>query len=105
MVHRLAAVPAQTRSSASTATAEKNVDFSKFKTYSWTRGTAVSIKSIDERVVAAGRSRAQCPRYDQATSGDGDVIVGYGSLTRTGVDLSAKADPKEKLLAIRRLAR
>ena len=36
-----------------TVEAEKNVDFAKFKTYSWTAGQPSPIKTIDTQVMAA----------------------------------------------------
>ena len=36
-----------------TVKAEKNVDFAKFKTYSWTTGQPSADKTIDARVIAA----------------------------------------------------
>jgi hypothetical protein len=93
----MATAPAQTQKFGVTVTAEKGVDFSKLKTYSWTRGQRSPIKSIDERVVAAVDRELSALGMTKATTGDGDVIVGYGSLTRTGVDLAPKADTKENL--------
>jgi hypothetical protein len=93
----VAGVAAQAQKFGVIVTAEKGVDFSKFKTYSWTRGQRSPIKSIDERVVAAVDRELGALGMTKATAGDGDVIVGYGSLTRTGVDRTPKADTKEKL--------
>ena len=75
-----------------TATAEKNVDFAKFKTYSWTKAQPSSDKSIDSRVIAAVDRELLALGMAKAPAGPGDVLVTYASLSRTDVDVKAKAD-------------
>jgi hypothetical protein len=89
----VAAVPAaQMPKYGVTATAEKNVDFAKFKTYSWTKSQPSADKSIDSRVIAAVDRELLALGMTKASSGPGDVLVSYASLSRTDVDVKAKAD-------------
>lgn len=87
------AVPvAQTPKYGVKVTAEKNVDFSKFKTYSWTQGQPSAIKEIDTQIMTAVDQQFAMLGLTKATSGPGDVLAAYYSLTRTDVDLKAKPD-------------
>ena len=71
---------------------EKNVDFAKFKTYSWTTGQPSVSKQIDGQIVAAVDREMAGAGFSKAASGSGDVMVAYYSLSRTDVDLKAKPD-------------
>jgi len=73
-------------------TAEKNVDFSKFTTYTWTKGQPSPSQAIDERVVAAVDRELNARGMTKATSGTGDVMVTYYSTSRTDVQVNAKRD-------------
>src|SRR5262245_177906 len=73
-----------------TVTAEKNVDYAAFKTYSWVQGQPSPVKAIDAHIVAAVDRELAGLGWAKATSGRGDVLVTYDSLTRTDVDLKAK---------------
>jgi Domain of unknown function (DUF4136) len=75
-----------------TVNAEKNVDFAKFTTYSWTQGQPSASKTIDAQVVAAVDRELGALGMTKAASGTGDVLAAYYSLSRTDVDLKAKAD-------------
>ena len=75
-----------------TVEAEKNVDFAKFKTYTWTGGQPSPIKAIDTQVIAAVDAELKTLGMTKATSGTGDVLVTYYSLSRTDVDLKGKPD-------------
>ena len=75
-----------------TVTAEKNVDFAKFKTYTWTPGQPSPVKTIDAQITAAVDSELQALGMTKASSGTGDVLVTYYSVSRTDVDLKAKPD-------------
>jgi len=77
-----------------TVTAEKNVDFATFKSYSWTRGQPSPSKNLDARIVAAVDRELNALGMRKAASGPGDVLVSYDSLTRTDLDASAKADDR-----------
>ena len=77
-----------------TVTAEKGVDFSKFKTYSWTKGQPSPIKTIDAQITAAVDRELGALGMMTAASGTADVQVTYYSLSRTDVNLDAKADDK-----------
>jgi hypothetical protein len=74
-----------------TVTAEKNVDFAAFKTYSWTRGQPSASPVIDGQIVAAVDRELSALGMTKSASG-GDVLVAYYSLTRTDVDVNAKED-------------
>jgi hypothetical protein len=75
-----------------TVTAEKNVDFAKFTTYSWTEGQPSGVKAIDTHVKAAVDRELASLGMTKAASGPGDVLVAYYSLSRTDVDLKGKPD-------------
>jgi len=75
-----------------TVKAEKNVDFAKFTTYSWTKGQPSADTTIDAQVVAAVDRELGALGMTKAASGTGDVLATYYSLSRTDVDLKAKAD-------------
>jgi Domain of unknown function (DUF4136) len=74
------------------AEVEKNVDFAAFKTYSWTKGQPSAIKEIDAQVMAAVDRELGALGLTKATSGSGDVLAAYYSLSRTDVDVKAKPD-------------
>ena len=88
----VAAPAAQTPKYGVKVTAEKNVDFSKFKTYSWTQGQPSAIKEIDTQIMTAVDQQLAMLGMTKATSGPGDVLTAYYSLTRTDVDLKANPD-------------
>lgn len=75
-----------------TVTAEKNVEFAKFKSYSWTRGQPSPNKNIDAQIVAAVERELSGLPMTKATTGSGDVLVAYYALSRTDIDPRAKAD-------------
>jgi hypothetical protein len=80
-----------------TATAEKNVDFSRFKTYSWTQGQPSAVKTIDAQIVAAVDRELAAIGMTKAAGGAADVLATYYSLSRTDVNLKAKPDAKGAL--------
>jgi Domain of unknown function (DUF4136) len=79
-----------------TVTADKNVDFATFKTYSWTQGQPSAVKAINAQIVAAVDRELGALGMSKSTSGPGDVMVAYYSLTRTDVNVDAKADAQGK---------
>src|SRR4051794_1522541 len=75
-----------------TVTADKNTDFSRFKTYSWTQTRPSSDKTIDAQVMAAvDRELSALGMSKAPVGGKPDVLVSYSSLTRSDVDVSGKA--------------
>jgi Domain of unknown function (DUF4136) len=80
-----------------TVTAEKNVDFTKFKTYSWTMGQPSADKMVDARVIAAVDHELSALGFTKAATGPGDVLAAYYSLSRTDVNLKGKPDAKGSL--------
>jgi Domain of unknown function (DUF4136) len=78
-----------------TVTAEKNVDFARFKTYSWTQGQPSADKTIDAQITAAVERELSALGMTKAPSGPGDVLVTYSSVSRTDVDVTAKRKPNE----------
>lgn len=80
-----------------TVKADKKVDFAKFKTYSWTKGQPSPAKEIDSQVMAAVDRELSALGMTKATSGPGDVLAAYYSLTRTDVNHKAKPDSTGKL--------
>jgi hypothetical protein len=88
----VAGVAAQNPKYGVTVTAEKDVDFARFRTYSWMPGQPSAIKAIDTQIVAAVDRELAALKMTKAASGPGDVVVSYFSLTRSDVDLKAKPD-------------
>jgi Domain of unknown function (DUF4136) len=86
----VSAVSAQMPKYGVTVNAEKNVDFSKFKTYTWTPGQPSMNKSVDAAIMAAVDRELVALGMTKAPSGSGDVQVAYYSLSRTDVDLKSK---------------
>jgi hypothetical protein len=75
-----------------TVEADKNLDYTVFKTYSWTEGHPSSDKGINDRVIAAVDRELSALGMTKAASGPGDVLVTYYSLSRTDVDVMEKPD-------------
>jgi uncharacterized protein DUF4136 len=75
-----------------TVTKAKNVDFTKLKTYSWTKGVRTAMKEVDADVVAAVDRELADLGMTKATSGPGDVLVDYSAFQRTDIDVKAKPD-------------
>jgi Domain of unknown function (DUF4136) len=75
---------------------DQTTDFAKFKTYSLETGQPAIIKEVDARIVSDIEAQLTALGLTKATSGPGDVIVTYYSVTRTDVDLATfdKAEPK-----------
>jgi Domain of unknown function (DUF4136) len=88
----VAATTGQVPKYGATVTVDKNVDFGKFKTYSWTPGRPSAAKVIDARVIAAVDRELSALGMSKATAGSGDVLATYYSLSRTDVNLKAKPD-------------
>ena len=65
-----------------TVTTEKNVDYAKFKSYSWTRGQPALNKSVDAAIVAAVDREMKALGLTKASTGTGDVLATYYSLSR-----------------------
>jgi hypothetical protein len=78
-------------------TKDKNTDFGRLKTYTWTTGWTAFDKEIDRQVVAAvDRELASCG-FTKVAGEPSDVLVRYASLVRTDVDLKSKVSPDTKL--------
>ena len=75
-----------------TVNTEKGVDFSKFKTYTWTQGQPSADKTIDAQITAAVDHQLSALGMTKAASGTGDVLATYYSVRRTDVDIKAKPD-------------
>jgi hypothetical protein len=76
-----------------TVEAEKGVDFAKFKTYAWTPWEPSFQKSIDAQITAAVDAELVALGLTRATSGSGDVLVSYSSISRADANLGARSDP------------
>jgi hypothetical protein len=74
-----------------TVTPEKGVDYSRFKTYSWTKGQPAHTQAIDAQIVEAVDRELAGIGMTKATSNP-DVLITYYSVSRTDVDTKAKAD-------------
>jgi hypothetical protein len=67
---------------------DKAVDFAKFQTYSYEKGQPAIRPDVDARIVSAIEGQLGELGLTKATSGPGDVIVTYYSVTRTDVNLA-----------------
>jgi hypothetical protein len=88
-----AAIAAQTTKYGVTVTPEKNVDYTSFKTYAWTRGQPSADKKVDAQIIAA-IDRELAKDMKKLPAEPADVLVSYGSLARTDVDVRGKKDEK-----------
>jgi hypothetical protein len=86
-----ATAAAQTPKYGVTVTPEKGVDYSRFKTYSWTKGQPANTEAIDAQIVAAVDRELAGLGMTKADSNP-DVLVTYYSVSRTDVNTKAKAD-------------
>jgi hypothetical protein len=86
---------AQTPNYGVTVTPEKGVDYSKFKTYSWTKGQPANTQAIDAQIVAAVDRELAGLGMTKAASNP-DVLVTYYSVSRTDVNVKAKPDATGK---------
>ena len=67
----------------------KAAELAKAKTYVWTVGRPSFNKDVDALIIAAVDRELSSRGFTKLTSGQGDVVVTYGTLTRTDVDLEA----------------
>jgi hypothetical protein len=72
----------------------KNVEFAGFKTYSWTKGQPAFDKTIDAQLSPPVDRELNALGDQKATSGPGDVLAAYYSLSPHGCDVKAKPDPQ-----------
>ena len=72
-----------------TVRAVKAAELAKAKTYVWTVGRPSFNKDVDALIIAAVDRQLSSRGFTKLTSGQGDVVVTYGTLTRTDVDLEA----------------
>lgn len=86
------AAPAAQMKYGVTTTADKNVDFTKFKSYTWSVGQPNPTKSIDAQVVAAVDRELKALGMSKAEPGPGDVLVSYYAFRRTDVGMKPKSD-------------
>ena len=79
-----------------TVKAVKAPELAKARTYAWTVGRPAFNKDIDALIIAAVDRQLSSRGFSKVASGTGNVVVTYGSLSRTDVDLeSAKGAPPE----------
>ena len=73
-------------------TVDKHTNFSALHTYAWTRGFASLDPELDAFIVAAiDRELASAGLIRQETE-PADVVVSYGTVRRSDIDVSAKRD-------------
>ena len=83
----VAVLSAQSTKYGVTVVNQKKVDFTKFKSYSWTTGQPAADKTVDERIVAAIDAQFASIGMTKVEPGPGDVLVGYGAIRRTDVNV------------------
>ena len=74
--------------------ADKRIDFSTLRTYSWMAGHPASIAAVDAQIVASIERQLGALGMRQVAPGAADVVVTYASVTRT--DVNTKSKPVEK---------
>jgi hypothetical protein len=67
---------------------DKAVDFASFHTYTYDASHPAMLKEVDARVVAAMETELASLGLTKATTGKGDIVVTYHTVTRNDVDLS-----------------
>ena len=65
----------------------KPAELAKARTYVWTLGRPSFNKEVDALIIAAVDRELAARGFSKLESGRGDVVVTYGSLSRTDVDL------------------
>lgn len=73
-----------------TVTADKRIDYSRFKTYTWMDTHPARVAAIDAQIVAAVERELGALGMTRVASGPGDVVATYASFTRTDVNVKAK---------------
>jgi hypothetical protein len=73
-----------------TATADKDTDFSKLKSYTWDPGSRAPDRAVHAQIVAAVDRQLSSLALEKRPAAPADVIVKYGSLRRIDVDLKSK---------------
>jgi hypothetical protein len=68
----------------------KKADLAKAKTYAWMQRHPAFDERVDARIVAAIDRELESRGLTKLASGSPDMVVAYGSLTRTDIDLKAK---------------
>jgi hypothetical protein len=73
-------------------TVDKHTDFSALHTYAWTRGFASLDPDLDAFIVAAIDRELASVGLIREESEPADVVVSYGTVRRSDIDVSAKRD-------------
>src|SRR5690349_21243441 len=73
-------------------TFDKHTDFSALHTYAWTRGLASLDPNFDAHIVEAIDGELASVGLIRKDSEPADVVVSYGTVGRSDVDVSAKRD-------------
>ena len=73
-----------------TVAADKDVDFSALHTYAWTPGWGTLNPRLDEQIVTAIDRELSALGLTRHVTGPADVLVTYGTVRRTNVDVHAK---------------
>jgi len=78
-------------------TRDKHTDFSQLKTYTWTTGWTAFDKDVDQQVIAAVDRELAASGFTKVAGPQCDVLVRYGSLVRTDVDLKSRISADTQL--------
>src|SRR5262245_2489719 len=71
------------------ATADRETNFGRLRTYTWVPGWAASDRDVDRQVVTAVDRELAKRGLTKLDSQPSDVVVTYAALQRTGVDLKS----------------
>jgi len=78
-----------------TVKADKKTDFSKLKSYKWDGGWKAYDKNIHQTILDAVDRELKGLGFEKRDSGTADVMVTYGTVRRTDVDLKSKPSEGE----------
>jgi hypothetical protein len=67
---------------------DKAIDFASFRTYTYEASHPAILKEVDARVLAAIEKQMAALGLTKATTGPGDIVVTYHTVTRNDVDLA-----------------
>jgi hypothetical protein len=77
-----------------TVNVDKDIDFSRIKTYAWAPGWSAYDDNVDREIVAAMERHLAILGLTKVDEGTCDVLVSYEALRRSDVDLkSTTSDP------------
>lgn len=75
---------------------DRTVDFSKFKTYSWTKGVPAKNPQIDQQIIALIEQQLAAKGLQRASE-NADLNISYHAAVMTGMDQASVAKPDDTI--------